>query len=460
MRAAYLLPLLAVGRVLSQTTSSESESDEEQAISKSLAEIVSDITTTINEATVPTGDYITYSSTVYLSDDGSVVGSTTVEVTGTPGSNNMTAPNATATSTSDSVTVLMGGQTTIVGNATTNATLTASPTPSQTPVVNTQPCNGHPEFCNRKYSNITMVAAHNSPFDLKGNVAANQALNVQHQLDDGIRMLQFQTHLMDGEIHLCHTSCDLLNAGLLEEYLTTVVDWMKEHPYDVVTILIGNYDYAAPGNFTGPIERSGLMDLVFTPPMIPMGLDDWPTLSSIIFSGKRALVFMDYEANQTAYPWLMDEFSQMWETPFSPTDRAFPCTVQRPPNLPEKDARQRLYMANHNLNLEFNIANMNMLIPNTALLNETNADTGYGSLGWMADNCTERWNRPPNFLLVDYYNHGNFNGSVFQVAADMNNVTYDRDSCCGALSAASSLIPETLMTVLLFVGVQILVSSF
>ncbi|KAL2872151.1 PLC-like phosphodiesterase [Aspergillus lucknowensis] len=456
MRAACLLPLLAVGRALSQSVA-----DDEQAISESLAHLAESVSTTIDGATVPTGEYITYTTTSYLTDQGSVVGSTAIEVTGTPGSN-MIAANATTTTTSDTITVLMGGQTTITGNATNNATQTSAPTPSSTPVVNTQPCNGYTEFCNRKYSNITMVAAHNSPFVMKGNVAANQALDVLYQLDDGVRMLQFQTHLVDGTVYLCHTSCDLLNAGTLEDYLTTVTNWMRDHPYDVVTLLIGNYDYAAPGNFTGPIERSGLVDFVFTPPMVPMGLEDWPTLGSIILSGKRALVFMDYQANQTAYPWLMDEFSQIWETPFSPTNRDFPCNVQRPPGLADIDARERLYIANHNLNVEFNIANINLLIPNTALLNETNSDVGRGSLGWMADNCTTRWDRPPNFLLVDYYNVGNFNGSVFEVAAKMNNVTYDRNSCCGSLSAAPTLVFGTTMVaaLLLLVGVQILASTF
>lgn len=274
--------------------------------------------------------------------------------------------------------------------------------------------------------------------------------------------MQFQTHYENGTMYLCHTSCDLLNVGTLTEYLTTVTRWIRQHPYDVVTILIGNYDYAAPGNFSKPIEDSGLLDLVYMPPKIPMALDDWPTLSNMILSGKRAVVFMDYQANQTALPWLMDEFSQMWETPFSPTDPTFPCTVQRPPGLSNEDAYNRLYMANHNLNVEVNVANINLLIPNTAELNQTNAVSGPGSLGWMAENCTSKliscpasrykermsasnlsiamWNRPPNFLLVDYYNYGNFNGSVFEVAAQMNNVTYNGE-CCGSTSAAPSVMP-------------------
>lgn len=48
------------------------------------------------------------------------------------------------------------------------------------------------------------------------------------------------------------------------------------------------------------------------------------------------------------------------------------------------------------------------------------------------------WGRPPNFLLVDYYNDGSTNGSVFEVAAEMNNVTYN-GHCCGTTTSAASM---------------------
>ena len=42
------------------------------------------------------------------------------------------------------------------------------------------------------------------------------------------------------------------------------------------------------------------------------------------------------------------------------------------------------------------------------------------------------FDRPPNFLLVDYYNRGQpYEGSVFEVAARANNVTYNSNGCCG-----------------------------
>lgn len=236
----------------------------------------------------------------------------------------------------------------------------------------------------------------------------------------------------------------MLNVGTLENYFETVVKWLEKNPYEVITILMGNYDLVDVGNFTAPIVNSGLSKYAYLPSKIPMGLDDWPVLSEMILKGQRAVIFMDYDANQEDVPYILDEFTQMWETPFSPTDPDFPCTEQRPPDLSDQDAEEIMYMANHNLNLDVSLAGLDLLIPNTAVINTTNAVSGYRSLGLMADNCTATWGRPPNFLLVDYYNEGNFAGSVFEVAATINNVTYN-DHCCGTTtSGALSLQPQTL----------------
>jgi hypothetical protein len=212
---------------------------------------------------------------------------------------------------------------------------------------------------------------------------------------------------------------------------------------------MGNFDVISPDKFIDPVTSSGLINYVYTPPKIPMGIDDWPTLQEMIFSNTRAVVMLDYQANQQAIPWLLDEFGQIFETPFSPTNRDFPCTADRPPAdwagaLPREN---RMYMANHNLNVDISFGGISLLVPNTLILNVTNAaEDIYGSLQRNSVNCTTMWNRPPNFLLVDYYNMGDFNGSVFQVAANANNVTYDRTSCCGtqATSAAGGRIASGL----------------
>ena len=105
----------------------------------------------------------------------------------------------------------------------------------------------------------------------------------------------------------------------------------------------------------------------------------------------RVVFFIDYQANQTEVPYILDEFSQMWETPFSPTNASFPCTVQRPPKLSSRDARNRLYIANHNLNFDIQLAGQDLLVPNTVDINQTNEVSGPGSLGNMSAECTSRW---------------------------------------------------------------------
>lgn len=444
---------------------------------------------------VPTGSSVTYytDNSTSTIPTGSHSGSLLLLASTFASANGSAVSTIAPSSTSQSLTILQGSagssstaalNGTVNGNSTAGSTSPTSPAPT-----NTQPCNNYPEFCSRKYSNITYVAAHNSPFVAPNNVAANQEYGVISQLSDGIRMIQGQTHMVNNTIFYCHTSCDLLNVGTAESYFANITGWIQSHPYDVVSILIGNGDLVDVGNYTQPLEASGLSKWAYTPPKIPMGIDDWPTLSEMILTQKRAVIFMDYQANQTKVPFILDEFSQIWETPFSPTNDTFPCTQQRPPGLSHLDAEKRMYMANHNLNTEVSFAGTSLLVPTTPLLNQTNAINGTGSLGLMANNCagkfslsfdqkhsplsllsprksklsnfcpdpskTEAWHRPPNFLLVDYYNYGSSHGSVFQVAAQHNNVTYSRP-CCGQIvtsAAANASQPSMSSLLLIYVGV-------
>lgn len=195
---------------------------------------------------------------------------------------------------------------------------------------------------------------------------------------------------------------------------------------------MGNDNRVPPTTYIKPFQNSGMMKYLYTPPNRTMTLEDWPTLSQMILLNKRVVVMLDYLANQTEVPWLLDEFNYQWQTPFSPTNPTFPCTEQRPPNQPEDVSRNKMYMANHNLNINVPLLGVNILIPAYTLLDQVNADHGNWSLGQSVNGCTAMWGRPPNWLLVDYYNFGNFNGSVFQVAATANNVSYNRDSCCSS----------------------------
>lgn len=342
---------------------------------------------------LPTGSSITYATYTSTSTvpSGSLSGSIQLLATTIAESNGSAfsaSPSGTSSTSSRSVTLLQGGQgaaTTAAANATSNST--ASSTSSSAEATNTVPCNSYPEFCTRKYSNITEVTAHNSPFVNPNNAASNQDYGVIAQLNDGIRMLQGQTHFVNDTIYYCHTSCDLLNAGTAESYFSDVTAWLKQHRTDVVTILIGNSDLKPVTEYVSPLQNAGLADLAYRPPKIPMAKSDWPTLEDMILLNTRVVIFMDYLANQTEVPWILDEFTHMWETPFSPTNNTFPCTQERPPGLSQQEAENRMYLANHNLNTDISALGTSILVPTTPKINQTNGLNGTGSLGSMADDC-------------------------------------------------------------------------
>lgn len=210
--------------------------------------------------------------------------------------------------------------------------------------------------------------------------------------------MQAQIHYENSTLWYCHTSCDLLNAGTVESSFKTIAQWLADNPYEVLTMLLGNSDQVDVNLYKTPFDNSGLAKYAYLPPKIPMAVDDWPTIGQMILTTKRLVVFMDYAANQTAVPYILDEFSQMWETPYSPTDAAFPCTVQRPPGLNRNQSLERLYMANHNLNLQVSVLGLNLLVPNTGVINQTNADllNDTSSLATAAVNCESEFPSPPS----------------------------------------------------------------
>ena len=352
---------------------------------------------------LPTGpqvSYKTYKSTSTVAS-GSLSGATELLATTIAVANGSTlssSESGSRSTSSISVTILQGGQSQSTTASATNSSTNATSTSTSDQPTNTQPCNNYPEFCARPYSNITYVAAHNSPFISPNNAAANQLYGVTQQLNDGIRMLQGQTHFVDNTMYYCHTSCDILNAGSAESYFKNITRWIETHYFDVVTLLIGNADFRPVTDFVAPLESSGLSKFAYVPPKVPMNGTDWPALKDMILFSKRVVIFMDYNADQNKVPYILDQFSQVWETPFSPTDRNFPCTVQRPPDLSDEDAGRRMYMANHNLNTEITAFGTSLLVPTTTLLNETNAVNGTGSLGAMANDCAGNSSYPLIFV--------------------------------------------------------------
>ncbi|KAI0937269.1 hypothetical protein AcW1_001291 [Taiwanofungus camphoratus] len=276
-------------------------------------------------------------------------------------------------------------------------------------------CNGHSELCDRSFGNVTFVGAHDSYAVSSINPAANQDKNVTQQLTDGIRMLQLQAHNQSGVIQLCHTSCELLNGGTLADYLGSVKSWMDDNPNDVVSLLIVNsYDNISPSSYDSVFKSAGLNTMAYAPPSASLPASGWPTLGSLISNGTRLVVFLTTQADFGTVPYLIDEFTNIWETAYDVTTTAFDCNVNRT----NGDTSTQMYLINHFLDEDI----AGILVPDKSQASQTNGVSGTGSLGQQVDTCVAQYNRDPNFMLVDFYEYGG--GSVFQVAATANGVTY------------------------------------
>ncbi|KAM3504783.1 hypothetical protein MY10362_003343 [Beauveria mimosiformis] len=307
---------------------------------------------------------------------------------------------------------------TAVGAVPQQATITttaAVPSPStSTPASSgSKPCNNSPTLCGRRYNNITHMGAHDSSFlrdaSTGNSVSGNQYKNATVALDAGVRFLQTQVHDKNGTLHLCHTSCDLLDAGPLADWLKLIADWMNANTNDVVTVLIVNADRASAAALGGAFSSAGLDKLGYKPPTTS-ATADWPTLQSMIDSNTRLVAFatnFDYSAS---VPYLLPEFDFMFETPYEVTElTGFNCTLDRPStaglNQSPTTAISMNYLSlvNH---FKYQRFLGSILAPDADSINVTNSpDTAAaGNFGRHIQQCNAEWGARPNFMLVDFWN--------------------------------------------------------
>ncbi|KAJ5143611.1 uncharacterized protein N7515_002398 [Penicillium bovifimosum] len=231
----------------------------------------------------------------------------------------------------------------------------------------------------------------------------NQNIDIEAQLDMGIRYLQGQTHrsvLVNTTIELCHTSCFLEDAGSLKSFLKTIKKWLDAHPDEVVTLLLTNGDSVPVTEFGDTFASSGIADYAYTPSANPLLIADWPTLGDLISSGKRLVVFLDYGADPSKVDYILDEFAYYFETAYDITDSSFSsCSIDRPSGAAGEG---RMGIVNHFLDIDL----FGVLIPARDKADTTNAATGPGSIGAQAALCAGLYGRAPNVVLADFVDKG------------------------------------------------------
>ncbi|KAI9879774.1 MAG: hypothetical protein M1830_007216 [Pleopsidium flavum] len=276
-------------------------------------------------------------------------------------------------------------------------------------------CNNSPDLCSRSYSKITHLGAHDSAFVRDAStgysLGGNQFYNATAQLNAGVRLLTAQVHNNNGLLHLCHTSCALLDAGRVSDWLAVIRIWLDNNPNDVVTILLVNSDNTSAVDLNAEFQAAKITSYAYTPPSTATALVTWPTLQDLISSSTRLVTFIAplNPVSNTAAPYLLDEFTFVWENPYdvlSPSN--FSCAPDRPPLVKGDTSAAvksgRMALMNHFL---YSPGPFDLEVPDTADVMNTNAPSGgIGNLGDRAANCTSLYGKAPTFILVDFFDQG------------------------------------------------------
>lgn len=276
-------------------------------------------------------------------------------------------------------------------------------------------CNNSPDLCSRNYNNVTHMGAHGSSFLRDSDTstfgaAGNQNYNATDALAAGLRLLQAQVHKENNALHLCHTSCEILDAGLLRDWLSRVNDWVVANPDEVVTLLLVNYDKVSASEIGKAFNDSGIADLAYRPPGEgPSG--DWPTLGDMIGDKKRVVSFATNIDPSTDYPFLMPEFDYVFETAFEVQNLGdFNCTLDRPSRLDSAAAAlssSYLSLVNH-FKYQSLSEGGSLFVPDVSNIEIVNSDgtSQDGNLGKHLQECRREWSAAPNFVLVDFFDEG------------------------------------------------------
>ena len=174
-------------------------------------------------------------------------------------------------------------------------------------------CNNSPSLCSKQYNNITYLGAHDSPFVRDAqtgfSTAGNQYYNTTLQLMAGVRLLTAQIQFSNAteslsNLHVCHTSCILLDAGSFSSWLMEIREWMDKNPNEVVTVLLVNGAAATAEQLNDEYETAGITKYAYTP-TFTQATTDWPTLQTLIDDGTRLMTFISGLTDNTGWPYLM-----------------------------------------------------------------------------------------------------------------------------------------------------------
>lgn len=306
-------------------------------------------------------------------------------------------------------------------------------------------CNGHVQLCDRRYDQVSFPAAHNamSAADEPGWYIAEQSTGIIGSLNAGVRVLLIDTYygqhskkpglvitapqsraaaiaaakqdygpgvvasaerLRDsvtsapvGPVreYMCHGLCEL-GSTQWEPVMAQVRSWMAAHPREVVTFFIE--DTVSPADTAKVFREAGLLPYVYT----PQAGKPWPTLGQMVSANKRLVVLMERRGGGSEFPWLLQGFDWVQDTPYTnPTVASLSCRLNRGTKSDD------LFMLNYWL------AGFDTMVTDARKINR------YDVLWPYAAKCRQERGHLPNFVAVNYASEGD----LLKVVNQLNGVS-------------------------------------
>jgi len=169
---------------------------------------------------------------------------------------------------------------------TKSAGKTAKGTPSQSFPIEFSP-ETLPGYRQSKYSDISWLVTHNAMSNrAEGWWFPNQSYGITRQLNDGVRGLMLDVHMIEGQPFLLHGS-SMLGAVPLQTTLAEIRAFMQKRTDAVVTVILECY--APATTVQKAFQASGLSGMLHQQD----SGSSWPTISEMITRNKRLVLFTD-----------------------------------------------------------------------------------------------------------------------------------------------------------------------
>jgi hypothetical protein len=254
---------------------------------------------------------------------------------------------------------------------------------------------------------VTFLTAHNAMANTDEGFWGrfpNQSYRLRSQLDQGVRGLQIDITWHRDDVRMCHGRC-WGNERSLTAGLQDVADFLAADRGAVVTVFLE--DYTTVDQLRGAVARvRGLAERVFRPDQAGVRERGWPTVSELVASDRRLLLFSQrpgrdgfgvmYDRDWTVENhWTMgaggdvDCYSRWGEVPLSREEPGF----------------RRLHTMNHYRDIPTEWA--------------AGADNGTKLRDRVELYCAPSARSKPNYVALDFYQKPE-GGAVANLIRDMN----------------------------------------